>query len=103
MKTESMPAAEIITSSLVMIAGLLVADKVGISFSRPRVSALRKPCLMRAAFGRRDGVAVGIDEAVAAEPGPRPIRPSRGRLHFSLLPEKISAGDLRLLPSEAFR
>jgi hypothetical protein len=55
------------------VAGLLVADEVAIG-----AHALQdrgpEPGLVRAALGRRHGVAVGLDEAVArGRPGDRPF------------------------------
>jgi hypothetical protein len=87
MNTDSMPAAEIITSSAGDDRGALVAGELGIGAQAAQHIA--EAGLVRAALGRRDGVAVGIDEAVAAKPRHRPFD-RRGRRCFSLLPAKIS-------------
>ena len=44
---------------------------------------------MRAAFAGRDGVAVGIDEAVAAEPGYRPFERTVAALFLALAGEDV--------------
>ena len=73
MKTESSAPDVLITSSAVMTAARLLLVSSRIAAQRPgerRAEAL----LVRAALGRRDGVAVGGREAVvAAEPGHRPF------------------------------
>ena len=63
------------TSSVVTVRGALgLADALGMVLQAAQQRDAQA-LLMRAAFGRRDGVAVGVDEAVihAAQPGDRPF------------------------------
>ena len=49
-----------------------------------------KPRFMGAAVGGRNGIAIGVNEAIVeSEPGQAPIRAIRGRPAFSTLPAKI--------------
>ena len=75
MNTESMQPAPTITSSLVIAAARLPWPMRSAWSFRPRSSAVRKPDFVRAAVGRRNGVAVGVEEAVGVGgPGDRPLR-----------------------------
>ncbi len=83
----------IITSS-VAIGGALVVGQFGIG-----LEALgqrdAQACLMGAAFGRRNGVAIGMQHGVAAIPGHRPFdEPWPVR---SVLPAKMCRGDGEVL------
>ena len=70
--TESMAMQWASTSSAVRIAGALVAGELGIGAEAAEEGGAQAR-FVRAAFGGRDGVAVGVEEAVAEGPGDRPF------------------------------
>ena len=74
MNTDSMQPAPVITSSVVTARGALVlADAVGVILEAAQQRGAQAG-FMRAAVRRRDGVAVGIEEAVGVGgPGDRPF------------------------------
>ena len=59
--------------------------------------------LMRATFRRRNGVAIGMHDAVAAIPGDGPFERSRGRPVSSVLPAKISRVTVNSLPDRRLK
>ena len=79
MNTETRPAAPSITSSAVMIDALAVAGELGIALQAAHQRAAEAR-FVRAALGRRHGVAVGADEAfLVVRPPHRPFDLAAGR------------------------
>ncbi len=102
MNTESMAAAVPSTSSAVICAGAAVADalaEVAQRLAERRAEAV----LVRAALGRRDGVAVGVEEAVlVGDPAHRPLDRAVPALLVDAAGEDV-LGDARLAVDGGFQ